>query len=171
MNWDVIGVVSEAIGAAAVVASLLYVAIQIRHSANIAESDAFERSTQNFMSSQSALLDPKLGELFLRGKENYDALDDVERLHFQIIMSNLLYEMEITMEKREAGLVTDDLMEPYYFYFEDLVSHPGVKEYLQVGRNLHSSLFRDWLDKVARRRNLWVDPELFLLFALLKGSI
>ncbi len=148
MNWDVIGVISEAVGAAAVVASLFYVAVQIRHSVNVAKSDAFERSTQNFMSSQSALLDRNLGDLFLRGKENYDGLNPLERLQFQVLMSNLLYEMEVTLEKLEAGLVTEDLMVPYYWYYKELVSNPGVKEYLQVNRGFHSRVFQDWLSSL-----------------------
>ena len=147
MVLEDLGNLGEFFGSIGVIVSLIYLAIQVRHSVKVAESDAFERSTQNFMSSQSALLDPVLGELFLRGKENYDALNPLERLHFQILMSNLLYEMEITLEKRTTELVTDDLLEPYYWYYKDLVSQPGVKEYLRTNRNLHSSVFRKWLDE------------------------
>ena len=126
MTLSDLGNLGEFFGSIGVVVSLIYLAIQVRHSVNVAESDAFERSTQNFMSSQSALLDPEMGALFLQGKENYSTLTPLERLHFQILMSNLLYEMEITLEKRKAGLVNDDLIEPYNFYYEELVSHPGV---------------------------------------------
>ena len=112
MNWEAIGAVGEIMGALAVVGTLGYLAIQIRHSTNLAEAEAFRSSTQNFMSTQSALLDPELAQLFLKGKENYRDLDPVESLHFQIVMSNLLYELEITLEQHRAGLVTDELLIP-----------------------------------------------------------
>lgn len=37
MNWDAIGAIEEVIGAFAVVLSLLYLALQIRHSSKMAE--------------------------------------------------------------------------------------------------------------------------------------
>ena len=43
MNWDAIGAIGEIDGAIAVVATLFYLAAQIRHGVKIAESDAFER--------------------------------------------------------------------------------------------------------------------------------
>ena len=64
MSWEAISAIGEIVGAIAVVATLFYIAIQIRHSIRVAESDAFDRASQSFKDSQSASLDPALGELF-----------------------------------------------------------------------------------------------------------
>ena len=147
MNWDALGAIGEIIGAVAVVATLGYLAIQIRHSVDLAEAEAFKSSTQDFMSTQSALLEPGKAELFIRGKEDYGSLDPVERLHFQVLMSNLLYEMEIVLEQHRTGFVTDELLVPYNYYYKALVLKPGVREYLKHNRNLHGPTFQKWLNE------------------------
>ena len=38
-------------------------------------------------------------------------------------------------------------MSAYYRYFEELVSHPGVKEYLAQNLDMHSKVLRDWYKK------------------------
>ena len=68
MNWDALAAIGEIIGALAVVVTLGYLAIQVRHSVNVSEATAFKGSTQGFMSTQSALLDSEKARLFIRGK-------------------------------------------------------------------------------------------------------
>ena len=48
------------------------------------------------------------------------------------------------MEKLQSGLITDDLMGAYNLYYEELVTHPGVKEYLAENIDIHSKVFHDW---------------------------
>ena len=43
MNWDAIGAVGEVIGAMAVVISIIYLAVQIRHGANINKAVVLHR--------------------------------------------------------------------------------------------------------------------------------
>lgn len=99
------------------------------------------------MATQSALLDPVLAGVFLKGKENYEDLSPVESLQFQVIMSNLLYEYEIVLDQQRAGFVSDELVTPYHGYYEELVSHRGVKLYLEKNRDLHGPTFKQLLDQ------------------------
>ena len=147
MNWDAIGAIGEIVGAIAVVATLFYLAVQIKHGVKIAESDAFERATKNFAETQSQLLDPRLGELFLRGKQNYVDLGELDKMQFDVLLSNHLFELEMALEKSRAGLIDEDYQTVFVDAFAELAASPGVKAYLVEKRHFHTKLLRDWADE------------------------
>ena len=82
MNWDAIGAIAEAIGAAGVIASLLYVAVQVRASTRASAVEAKLASTRFYTDYLNSLIQtPELNDLFLRGRENLESLspDDYYR--------------------------------------------------------------------------------------------
>ena len=79
MNWDAIGAVSEIAGAAGVLVSLLYLAVQIRRYTNAIERE----SQQSFNQQQNALWslllsNTTLNELIKRGESTPDQLSEDE---------------------------------------------------------------------------------------------
>ncbi|MFT4562657.1 MAG: hypothetical protein ACI9BW_002403 [Gammaproteobacteria bacterium] len=83
MNWEAIGAVGETLGAAAVVISLVYVAVQIRQNTN-------ETRTQRTQTLISANADVNfqmannegLAELFQAGVHDYQQLSGIEQMRF-----------------------------------------------------------------------------------------
>jgi hypothetical protein len=83
LNWDAIGAVAEAIGAAGVIASLLYLAVQVRGSTRASAVEAKLHSTgllHNFI--DSLIETPELNDLYLRGLADLDSLSEVEYYRF-----------------------------------------------------------------------------------------
>ena len=60
MNWEAIGAVGEILGAASVVATLFYVAVQVRHATSVARSAARQAISQMNVDSWAASLDPQV---------------------------------------------------------------------------------------------------------------
>ena len=109
MNWDAIGAIGEIIGATAVVATLFYLATQVRHGVKLAESDAFERATKSYAETQSQLLDPRLGELYLRGRQSYSALDELEKLQFNILIVILINKCVTVWDNSWSRMLKDTI--------------------------------------------------------------
>ena len=88
MNWEAISAIGEAVGAIAVVISLVYLAVQIRQNtrqiANSIEAtrlDAFERNIESGNRTREFfLLNPELAELYGRGRKSYSGLDTSEKV-------------------------------------------------------------------------------------------
>ena len=84
-DWGAIG---EIIGALAVVASLIYLATQIRQntrqislSMDSAKLAAFERNVEAGNSMREALImNPEISELFLRAAADFDSLSKTEKI-------------------------------------------------------------------------------------------
>lgn len=98
MNWEAIGAVAEALGALAVIATLFYLAVQIRqNSRNVEENirrlrlDAGVSTIESFSRYRAYLCQADIAAIYLKGTSDYAALSDVERVRFGSVMDELLY--------------------------------------------------------------------------------
>ena len=133
------GAVGEIIGAIAVVASLIYLAIQIRqnthqiaHSIEAMKLSAFERNIEaGNRIRELIILHPGVADLSLRGMSSFSALPASDRMRFDMLMRNMFSEMQgglvriTTLDSDPDGTAgiakTIDL----------LVKNAGVREWLQ----------------------------------------
>ena len=88
---------AEIIGAVAVVASLIYLAVQIRQnthelsmSLKSMELAAFERNVESGIRIRELfILNPEILELYARGGESYAGLDEGDKLRFDLVLRNV----------------------------------------------------------------------------------
>ena len=88
---------AEIIGAVAVVASLIYLAVQIRQnthelsmSLKSMELAAFERNVESGIRIRELfILNPEILELYARGGESYGDLDEGDKLRFDMVLRNV----------------------------------------------------------------------------------
>lgn len=91
MNWDALGAVAELLGAIGVLASLVYLGIQIHQNTRWLKQQAFQLSTNevrrwasNFSGSHAN------SELFLRGQQDHHSLTPTERFQFTMMIFEIL---------------------------------------------------------------------------------
>jgi hypothetical protein len=76
LNWEAIGAVSEGLGATGVIASLLYVGMQVRANTRAAAVEAKLQSTRMYTDFLVLLVQsPELNDLMLRGRKDWKSLD------------------------------------------------------------------------------------------------
>ena len=103
MNWDAVGAVAELLGAVATVATLAYLAVQIRHSSATARAQI----RQSIADSQIHYLNSRVVDPFLRGalRKLYSGkdLDDEERFGLRIHFSTHLRLFENHCAQHKLG--------------------------------------------------------------------
>ena len=83
LNWEAIGAIGEVVGGVAVIATLLYLAVQIRQNAQIVRNAASLSVNEGLAEiNRRVSNDPEFAELWLRGLKDYRGLTDVERMRF-----------------------------------------------------------------------------------------
>ena len=88
MNWIAIGAIGEALGAAGVIASLLYLAAQVRAGRRASAVEAKLESTRLLNDFIDLLIkSPELNTLIIKGIADIDSLSEEEYLSF----SNMLF--------------------------------------------------------------------------------
>ena len=103
MDWELAGVFAEVVGAIAIFVSLIYVAVQIKRSNQIAKAEAERDLLQSWMRGLEGLVDSnQTTEIFLKGLADFDALSSIEktRLSYRLTELNMVYIAAIENEKK-----------------------------------------------------------------------
>lgn len=105
-DWGSLG---ELIGAVATVATLAYLAVQIRINTRIAKTSALQSmlagSRDHFLSAMYS--DAELCETMTRGLNSMEELSPTEKTRFACFMIEQVLQMQDIMERHNAGLVTE----------------------------------------------------------------
>ena len=102
------GSVGELVGAIATVATLVYLAIQIRTNTRIAKTSALQSmlagSRDHFLKHMYA--DGEVCDIMTRGFNSTDELDQNEKTRFTCFIIEQVLQMQDIMQRHDAGLVT-----------------------------------------------------------------
>jgi hypothetical protein len=92
MNWDAVGAIAELLGAGAVVLTLIYLAIQLRHNTQAVRAES-ERGTRVDANSRmyKFIENPKIAELYSKGLRGEEPSSN-NRLRFRLLMRTLVHE-------------------------------------------------------------------------------
>jgi len=143
MNWEAIGAIGEIVGAAGVIATLIYLAIQIRQNTTATNRAAVRRTVESNGAALASLLDEGVAELFVRGLKSLDSLSEVERYRFD----NAFYQWvssceQAFIDKRDGTFSADSLL----VYQNAVVGYfltPGGKQWWDERQAWFSPPFRD----------------------------
>jgi hypothetical protein len=135
MNWDAIGAIAELLGAAGVIASLVYLATQIRHSQEqmAQNTQALRASAYQEVVNQrdSAMLplmqDGELAELCARGTENLGDLSDDEKRRFGVWIFTAMSSSDNIYYQYRLGFVEEERWQTQLARLKALLSGPGVR--------------------------------------------
>ena len=95
MNWEAIGAFGEIIGAVAVVASLLYLATQVRHSNKQSELESFRHTLYSLNELIDSLTSSvETASIINRGRKSIDSLNEDEYLIFECLHVKVLNAIE-----------------------------------------------------------------------------
>ncbi len=137
MNWGAIGAIAEAVGAAGVIASLVYLGTQIRSNTRAAKATAYQQTlTGGRDINLAGIANSGLFETMVRrwGLTDQEEIDKTrERLYFEAITHN----WESQVYQREQGMLEDRLWE---------VHCAQIRSIIVRNRN-----FSDWWSKSADR--------------------
>ncbi len=112
MNWEAIGAIAELTGAVGVIASLVYLAVQIRvNTAQMADHSrslrlaAQESTTTSFSRIRDALIrDPAVAALWNRALSDFDGLSSDERLQAAAMFEEVFYNSQLVFIRYREGV-------------------------------------------------------------------
>lgn len=151
MNTGELANYAEIIGGIAVLASLIYVAIQIRHNTAVVRTSnyadlSFKLSEFNSLVAQ----DNDLAEIYNRGIESYDGLSDVEKTRFNMAVSRMMQAVQAMFHLRRRGYIDARLAQTNFDSVALLLAAPGMQEWWQANAHWWEDDFRQQVDQMAR---------------------
>ena len=132
MNWDAVGAIAEAVGAFGVIATLLYLATQIRQATRVAKADFFFRSIDGWIDFNLRVADnDALSELFWKTLESPDSLSDEEERRSRHLLSGIFRLGERLYYARQDDLIGEEIFKSHVGQLVRLSRTPGGVRWLK----------------------------------------
>ncbi len=132
MNWEAIGAIGEVLGAAGVIITLAYLAVQMRQSNRLAKRAA----VQGVLASRAEMnrfiaSDPVLNDLVWKGMESPDDLDEREWTRFKAVFSTAIRHYEAIFLDNQEGLLPPGVWRSQESSMKRVLSMPGAQRLLR----------------------------------------
>ena len=148
MNWEAIGAVGEILGAAAVLVTLAYLAVQVRQNTKAERRTALDSSIRNFMAiRQAAFENAEMSAIAMKGYNDPDSLDELENLRFRLFLYNVMLSFwHIFSQPAELD---EDLWETQIPAVVRVVTSAGGRAYWEQHRNEFVPSFQKEIARLA----------------------
>jgi hypothetical protein len=142
-----LGSIGEFIAALATLATLLYLAAQIRRNTIAVRSQARRGSVTNTLTAAAAIGSNKeAASVFRRGIADFSSLDPDEQIQFSFLMSMLIAETEASFVDLQLGINSQEDFESTTSAVRGLLQTPGGREYWRgFGRNT-TPAFKEYVE-------------------------
>ena len=130
MNWEAIGAIGEILGAVVVIATLGFLAGQIRQGNRIAQGQAMRDIIGQFNESMQRWADtPETIPLMQRGMADYASLTSVEKAHFAFRIAPMMNQLDVMIRLNKDDQFPDDMLDDFVAICVSIVTTPGGKQY------------------------------------------
>lgn len=150
IDWDAVGAIGEIVGAVAVVATLGYLALQIKQSTKVARSATRQSIAEMSVASASDITDdPSLAEAMIKDLRN-ETLAPVERIRMLARCYKAMRHWENIHYQYLAGMLSEDEWRGFRLNLKGLAKWPSMKEYWQNERQFFSAAFQSEVSAIQR---------------------
>ena len=128
MNWNAIGAVGEILGAIAVVATLFYLAGQIKHANRESQSNvawAITNALNQFAGRITS--SPEVASIWKRGCDDFDALNEAEQEHFVVIVAEWVNVLMALFRTKDLSPIPEDYWRQVKGTFLMYMEKPGFR--------------------------------------------
>ncbi|MEE8113300.1 MAG: hypothetical protein V3T23_02990 [Nitrososphaerales archaeon] len=140
MNWEALGAIGELASAVIVLASVAYLAVQIRQNTKQTRL----ASIQAINASNDSAFDPiYLAEnthIFTKGQASFSDLSEHEKVVFDMLMMRLAASFDSTTYQFVQGSYDEELYEGTLKFYATFVASPGGREWLNMRKESLTSI-------------------------------
>ena len=133
MNWEALGAIWEIVGAVAVIATLGYLAVQMRQTTQAVKAATLQSQQQYGVHLRGQIIEnADVARIWRLGMEDYDSLTNDEQVRFRMLMFNVFLSTEFRLDHSRQGL-----MEPEFTKRDDkllrfYLGQPGVRQWWET---------------------------------------
>lgn len=130
MNWEAVAAVGEVLGAAGVIVTLAYLAMQIRQNTRAQRTDAYGRALDRVTTLQGRLAErAELADILLRGVPDNRRLTATERVQFTWIFYEMFSGFEFMFHEARGDALPSEVWQRWADTIRWWLSFPGVRQW------------------------------------------
>lgn len=147
MTLSELASIGNLVGGIAVLASLIFVGVQLRQNTRAVRATASQAHSANWQQIMSPFVEhADVAQLWRVGLENLDRLDDDDRIRFIALASGIFRFWEGARLQWRHGQLDREHWQNVETCAIDFATQPGMKTYWSVRRHWHSVDFQAWFE-------------------------
>ena len=151
MTLNELGSLGEFISGLAVVVTLIYLALQIRHNTRAVRSSMHQDMIESTLRIAESVSDTDdLGRIVLHADDDYDELTEVERIRFDAYAERVFNNFESVFYSYRNSMIEEDLWESWESSYLTDISRTSMRRYWQEERPQHLRDFMDFVEEFYR---------------------
>ena len=149
MSLEDLGNIGELVAAVGVIASLIYLALQIRQNTKAVRRSSHQSAVEGFTNVNSILLqDSEATQIVTTGLQHPEELDANELTRFERWVGSLLAHMENLFFQHRDGIIEIERWEAYEAVLREFAVTRGYSVYWKRCRHRYSSSFQEFVEQL-----------------------
>jgi hypothetical protein len=146
MNIEALGNLGDFISGVGVIVTLIYLAIQIRQNTIATRTDSYQAVVTSASDwSREVSLNGDIADIVMRGAREYESLQPIDRMRFNLAMSSFFRNMEILHSKFRKGAVDADVWSGWANRTLSFLLAPGTARWWELNASAFSPAFQQFL--------------------------
>ena len=158
MNWETIGAVSEIIGAIAVVASLFYLAIQIRTQNKESRIAAVQDLVASMRSTVRVFLEPGVADDFLAVLSQGDRASPAQRLRITMVLMEVWKLAEGAYFQYLEGRLDETVWTGFQSQLSDMMANPACTAIWETRCHQFDERFQRFIEELTPGDQIYPMP-------------
>lgn len=149
MNWDAVAATAEIIGSIAVVATLIYLSVQIRQSTRESHANSVHLLNAQFTAITERLsADGEFAEIWLRGSDGLLALSPAEKIRYEAGLTQMFVSCATQYYLFRNGHVPAEIFEYVEAQLRETLRRPAVRHWWKENEDMHDRLYREYVNQL-----------------------
>jgi hypothetical protein len=155
--------ISQTIAAFAIVVSLFFVGLEVRHSNRESRHRTIEETLQNYRAARASLIDnADVTRAWISGLHDFTALDAADKVRFLLTADNFFNNVQSFFLHYRDGRMPRELYEPQRAVLDDFLGYPGCQAAWDFRKNYFHVAFRTSVEeRIAAARSSRLVPSLY----------
>ena len=142
---EFIGGVGSVIGALAVLATLIYLAVQVRQNTALARAAAQREINRSFQDALGQLKQER--RIYQRGCLDFDGMSRADQLGFDLSIAPIINHLDQVLRMHQQGLETQDNVDAYGTICLAILQAPGARSWWGRAKRYFVRETREYLDR------------------------
>ena len=152
MNLEQAYYIGQLAGSVVVIASLIYLAVEVRQNTKIAKLNSSHINTQVYTQFLELISsDSELADIFLRGVNDITELTAVEQIRFSALLGIAFRNMFQQFQEFDMGLISNDDWDTWNKALTQIITYPGIQAVWETRRSTYNERFQAYVDTAAEK--------------------
>lgn len=154
MQLENIALIADIIQAVAVVATLIFVGVQVRYRTRIARMTAAQNSAQLLAQNLGRVTDsPDLAELLSGGRGDLEDFTDAERLRVSNFVATGFRHLEVLHAHRRYDIFEEELWQGAAGRLRRMLANPRIRDWWEDSKEIYAASFGHHVDAEIEKIN------------------